>query len=105
MATITPEAFFHALEPLRADVAGVPAVMQRFRDGDESLIACDRLSIDDSANAAAKLRMSASQLKPAAADRDMEKIFEERRIAAEAEIERVRAEPNKYGDDEPSKPH
>ena len=51
------------------------------------------------------IRMSASQLKPAAADRDMEKIFEERRIAAEAEIERLRAEPNKYGDDELSKPH
>jgi hypothetical protein len=31
--------------------------------------------------------------------------LEERRIAAEAEIERLRAEPNKYGDDEPSKPH
>ena len=36
-ATVTPEAFFQALEPLRAEVAGVPAVMQRFRDGDESL--------------------------------------------------------------------
>jgi hypothetical protein len=54
-ATVTPEAFFQALEPLRAEVAGVPAVMQRFRDGDENLIACDRLSIEESADAAAKL--------------------------------------------------
>jgi hypothetical protein len=54
-ATVTPEAFFQALEPLRAEVAGVPAVMQRFRDGDESLIACDRLSIEESADAAAIL--------------------------------------------------
>jgi hypothetical protein len=53
-ATVTPEAFLHALEPLRAEVAGIPVVMQRFRDGDESLIACDRLSIEESADAAAK---------------------------------------------------
>src|ERR1700730_5614136 len=31
--------------------------------------------------------------------------LEERRIAAEAEIERLRAEPNKYDDDEPPQPH
>ncbi|MPZ36326.1 MAG: N-6 DNA methylase [Rhodospirillales bacterium] len=54
-ATVTPEAFEHGLEPLRAEVASVPAVMQKFRDGDESLIACDRLSIDENADAAIQL--------------------------------------------------
>ena len=38
------------------------------------------------------------QLTPAANDDGMEKIFEERRIAVEAEIEHLRAEPNKYCD-------
>ena len=54
------------------------------------------------------IRMNASQLRPTAAADDMEKIFEERRIAVEVEIEHLRAEPNKYGEDEqskPSKPH
>jgi SAM-dependent methyltransferase len=44
LADITIEAFVHALSPLRAEVAGVPLVLQRFREGDESLIAFDRLS-------------------------------------------------------------
>src|SRR5262249_54653417 len=46
-AGLTIEAFLEALTPLRAEVAGVPVVLGRFRNGDESLIACDRLSGDD----------------------------------------------------------
>jgi hypothetical protein len=51
------------------------------------------------------IRMQTNQLKPSAADDDMEKIFEERRLAAEAEIARLNAEPYEYGDDEPPKPN
>jgi hypothetical protein len=60
-ASATPETFLGKLEPLRAEVAGVPAVMQRFRDGEESLIACDRLSVDDKAGEAAKLATRINQ--------------------------------------------
>jgi hypothetical protein len=49
------------------------------------------------------IRMNASQLTPTAADEGMEKLFEERRAAAEAEIERLGAESYDYGND-PSKP-
>jgi hypothetical protein len=44
LAGLTIEAFTDALAPLRAEVAGVPVALERFRDGDESLIAFDRLS-------------------------------------------------------------
>src|SRR5260370_26797902 len=44
LAGLTVEAFADALAPLRAEVAGVPVALERFRDGDESLIAFDRLS-------------------------------------------------------------
>jgi hypothetical protein len=40
------------------------------------------------------IRLHASQLKPSAADDAMEKIFEERRAAAEVEIVRLEAERN-----------
>lgn len=51
---LTIEAFAQALAPLRAEVAGVPIVLERFRSGDESLIACDRLSGDESKMPAAE---------------------------------------------------
>jgi hypothetical protein len=54
-AGITIDAFALALEPLRAEVAGVPVVLERFRDGDERLIACDRLSPAEGSSAAEHL--------------------------------------------------
>ncbi len=42
-AELTIEAFADALAPLAAEFAGVPVMLQRFRDGDETLIATDRL--------------------------------------------------------------
>jgi hypothetical protein len=49
------------------------------------------------------IRMQTNQLKPSAADDSMEKIFEERRAAAELEIARLDAERNEYGDGKTSK--
>ena len=43
-ATITYEQFVEALADLRADVAGVPRLLARFRAGDEELIAVDKLT-------------------------------------------------------------
>jgi hypothetical protein len=43
------------------------------------------------------------ELKPTAAD-NLKEIFEERRLAAEAEIARIRAVRDEYGDDKPSTP-
>ena len=43
-AELTIEAFADELAALAADVAGVPVMLQRFRDGDETLIATDRLT-------------------------------------------------------------
>jgi hypothetical protein len=43
------------------------------------------------------IRLRTNLLTPSAADDDMEKIFEERRLAAEAEIARLNAEPYEYG--------
>jgi hypothetical protein len=44
LATLTYDEFRESIGDLRADVAGVPHLLARFRDGDESLIATDRLS-------------------------------------------------------------
>lgn len=41
---LTIEAFAEALAPLHADRAGIPAMLQRFRDGDETIIATDKLT-------------------------------------------------------------
>jgi hypothetical protein len=53
------------------------------------------------------IRLQTNQLKPSAADDGMEKIFEERRAAAEQEIARLEAERNEYDYEgtNPSKPH
>ena len=52
---LTPERFLELLAPLHFSVAGVPVVLERFRSGDESLIACDPLSVADDEPAAVKL--------------------------------------------------
>ena len=44
LAGLTLEDFLEALAPLRAEIAGVPIALERFREGDETLIAFDRLS-------------------------------------------------------------
>jgi hypothetical protein len=51
------------------------------------------------------IRMRTNQLKPAAADDDIEKIFEERQRRAILEIERLGAERDEYGDGKPPKPN
>lgn len=47
LGTINIETFQEQLAPLRAEVAGVPHLLERFRAGDEDLIAVDKLSGDD----------------------------------------------------------
>ena len=54
-ASATIDDFADRLTPLRSEVAGVPAVMERFRAGDESLIACDSFSVLATAKAEEKL--------------------------------------------------
>jgi hypothetical protein len=49
--------------------------------------------------------MQTNQLKPSAADDDMEKIFEERQRRAILEIERLSAERCEYGGGKPPKPN
>jgi hypothetical protein len=44
---LTPEAFLNQAAPLHAELGGVPIKLQRFRNGDESLIAYDSLSVSD----------------------------------------------------------
>ena len=44
LATLTYDAFIESTAELRAEIAGVPHLLSRFRDGDESLIAIDRLT-------------------------------------------------------------
>ena len=44
LESVSFEQFREQCVDLRADVAGVPALLDRFRDGDETLIAVDRLS-------------------------------------------------------------
>lgn len=44
LAGIGLEDFAERLAPLRSEIAGVPHALERFREGDESLIAFDRLS-------------------------------------------------------------
>jgi SAM-dependent methyltransferase len=44
LATLTHQSFVTGLAELRSDVAGVPHMLARFRAGDESLIAVDRLT-------------------------------------------------------------
>lgn len=44
LATLTYDEFLEKMAELRAEVAGVPHLLARFREGDESLIATDRLS-------------------------------------------------------------
>lgn len=54
-AGLTIETFIETLAPIRAEVAGVPALLSRFREGDETLIACDKLFADPSADDDTKL--------------------------------------------------
>ena len=54
-ATVTIDTFAAAMEPLRSEIAGVPAVMERFRAGDESLISGEKFSAPATATAAEKL--------------------------------------------------
>jgi len=49
------EAFSNRLAMLRADIAGIPQLMSAFRDGDESLIAHDRLWLPPDADAETRL--------------------------------------------------
>jgi hypothetical protein len=51
------------------------------------------------------IRMQTNQLKPSAADDDMEKIFEERMATAKLEIERLNAGQNEYGYGKTPKPN
>jgi hypothetical protein len=51
------------------------------------------------------IRMQTNQLKPSAADDDIEKIFEERQKRALLEIERLSADRDEYGDGKPPKPN
>jgi hypothetical protein len=51
------------------------------------------------------IRMQTNQLKPSAADDDIEKIFEERQKRALLEIERLSAVRDEYGDGKPPKPN
>jgi hypothetical protein len=51
------------------------------------------------------IRLQTNQLKPAAGNDDMEKIFEERQRKAILEIERLSAEDCEYGKGKPSKPN
>jgi hypothetical protein len=51
------------------------------------------------------IRLQTNQLKPAAANDDIEKIFEERQRHAIKEIERLNAAWNEYGDGKPPKPN
>ena len=44
LAAVTYDEFLDRLADLREEVAGVPHLLARFRDGDESLIAIDRLT-------------------------------------------------------------
>lgn len=44
LATLTYDEFLEKMAELKAEVAGVPHLLARFREGDESLIATDRLS-------------------------------------------------------------
>lgn len=52
---LTLETFLDKSAPIRAEVAGVPEVLKRFREGDESIIACDRLTAAADADADAEL--------------------------------------------------
>ena len=47
LESVSFELFREQCADLRADVAGVPGLLERFRDGDETLIAVDRLSGTD----------------------------------------------------------
>jgi hypothetical protein len=51
------------------------------------------------------IRLRTNELKPSAADDDMEKIFEERQRRAILEIERPSAERCEYGGGKPPKPN
>jgi hypothetical protein len=51
------------------------------------------------------IRLRTNELKPSAADDDMEKIFEERQRRAILEIERLSAERCEYGGGKPPKPN
>jgi hypothetical protein len=53
--SLTPERFLELVAPLHFSLAGVPIVLELFRSGDESLIACDPLSVADGEPPAAKL--------------------------------------------------
>jgi hypothetical protein len=52
---LTLEQFLEQAAPIRGEVAGVPEVLRRFRSGDESLIAYDRLTTAAGADADAEL--------------------------------------------------
>jgi hypothetical protein len=52
---ITIENFAERLSPLLAEVAGIPQMLSAFRDGDESLIARDKLTSPEGADAATRL--------------------------------------------------
>ena len=52
---LTLERFLEETAPIRSEVAGVPQVLGRFRSGDESLIAYDRLTTPAGADANAEL--------------------------------------------------
>jgi len=56
LAGLSIEEFAAAFAPLRAEIAGVPHMLDRFREGDESFIAVDRLdgSGDEVASAVAR---------------------------------------------------
>ena len=54
-AGLTIEAFAEKLAPLRAEVAGVPEMLQEFRAGNETLIARDKLTAAPAADAAEQL--------------------------------------------------
>lgn len=61
VARLTLETFAETLAPLRAEVGGVPAVLGRFRNGDETLIACDKLSAEDGADDNTRLAVRVSR--------------------------------------------
>ena len=58
---ISLEDFAERLAPLRSEIAGVPHALERFRAGDESLIAFDRLSPPPAANPDALLAVQVAR--------------------------------------------
>jgi hypothetical protein len=71
-----------------------PRVMSRF-----TRLSANPISMEQT------IRMQTNQLKPSAADDDIEKIFEERQKRALLEIEGLSADRDEYGDGKPPKPN